>query len=1389
MSRHRHVRNMALDDYEDDDYYSEEEEEYEEEAEEEPTKQVAYVAYTAPSKGVNSQPVQKQATASVSLLAIRNVMNVVGSSFSSERVKGALLKYDGNEERAVNYLLDGGGAEMNEPMEEGTESNDAAVVDDEDAVMEEPHAAPQVQIPVSLSSLGGRVIPSLSNLVGNSAGGKPAGGSLLSSLSQKPASLLTSVGQKPTVPTLSGLSLSSGLGKPSLASLSSGGLKPSTTPPSLANLSSMGGLAKPSLSSLTAGGKSKPLLTTSLRGSKPSGSGNVISDALSAMSLVGSNSMATAKPALLVRKCESSGISLSAMTASLSSHKPSTSTRASPSPIATPKSKPINIQSTIRPTLQSSSHTDTTTTSILAQPSELASFWASSTLTHSRSLATHLRQLLNNPVFASFLEPAAAVAKGVNRFEFESPSPDDVVLAARTAKMGGSGASKSVASKPLASKPNIAQGVKSLSISSKKPLPAASAASSSTKGTTSRGTSPIRDASMRSSSPTRSVALPPPPPASSKSKKINVLAEYEKRNKEKSSINLVIVGHVDAGKSTLMGHLLYLLGEVNERTMKKYERDAEKMKKGSFSFAWVLDETDEERSRGVTIDVGMSFFETPHHKFTILDAPGHRDFIPNMISGASQADVALLVVASNVGEFEAGFELGGQTREHSLLVRSLGVSQLVVAINKLDMMDWAEYRFLEIKEKMLAFLTGVGFKKDKLFFIPCSGFTGENMVARKSDVLSAWYSGPTLQESLDALHPPPRALEKPFRLPIVDFFKGGLTAGVGGGLSISGRIESGTLQIGETVTLMPLAQHGTIRSIERNNTSLPWAVAGDNIVATLHGLDVQQLSVGNVLCGTQELVPIADVVECKIVTFDIGIPLTLGVPVVVHHQSASTPGIVSKLVAILDKSTGEVSKKNPRALPKNVTAIVHLKMDRPICVELAKDSRELGRLMIRSGSTVVAAGIVTEIMSPPTKSNWLPFNGMTKMSVRTISVATFVVLFGTVAFLLSHTGTGNQTISTLSVNAAGSSYCDPYESPAGYMDKDSAMWRTIPALQGKGAGPDSCSGTDRFQELVNAGKQNGALSPVLANKLVLLIGDSFERHLINTLCGAAGWKEVLVAKLNGTFFDSSADTKDGLTRICVLRDSNNAVFVAISIFNFGVSASLERTQSSKHFDKGYSPQNTTDRVPWLPHFLRAVASHAFPELCDLAGQPCPPAVFLNQTVQDQPAELADWTPPFIDPNHPFWFPLPDLIVTQSMLWDFMLQAKGIKFEPQIVDWAEGMKQYIESVEASFGHAVRGIKSASHGLIPRLYLRTTPLPGAPWGGESTNEFAQVTWFNRLIRKRVLFEGGKMNWGVLDWASLTEGLFVHQEDKLHIGDFGNKAFWQLTLSRLDLLHQAK
>lgn len=274
---------------------------------------------------------------------------------------------------------------------------------------------------------------------------------------------------------------------------------------------------------------------------------------------------------------------------------------------------------------------------------------------------------------------------------------------------------------------------------------------------------------------------------------------------------------MDSGKSTLMGHFLYALGQVNERMMRKFERDSQKIGKGSFAYAWVLDETGEERDRGITMDIATNYFETERRQITLLDAPGHRDFIPNMISGTAQADAAILVAPA--AGFEAGFEAGGQTKEHAILARSLGVQQMIIAVNKLDLVDWSQVRFDEIKQKLSTYLLQIGFKKSNLVFVPVSGLTGENLVKKsQSAELKSWYKdGPTLMEQIDRFEPPMRLLDKPLRIRVTDFFKGGI--GSSGGVSVAGHIESGSVQIGEQVIVVPGNETGYVKSKHRTRYS------------------------------------------------------------------------------------------------------------------------------------------------------------------------------------------------------------------------------------------------------------------------------------------------------------------------------------------------------------------------------------------------------------------------------------------------------------------------------------------------------------------------------------------------------------------------------------------
>ncbi|XP_045465196.1 HBS1-like protein isoform X1 [Harmonia axyridis] len=435
--------------------------------------------------------------------------------------------------------------------------------------------------------------------------------------------------------------------------------------------------------------------------------------------------------------------------------------------------------------------------------------------------------------------------------------------------------------------------------------------------------------------------------------------QYKKeRGDMKEHLYMIVIGHVDAGKSTLMGHILYAMGQVNQRTMHKYEQESKKLGKQSFMYAWVLDETGEERTRGITMDVGRCQFETNTKMVTLLDAPGHKDFIPNMISGAAQADVALLVVDATRGEFETGFDFGGQTREHALLVRSLGVTQLAVAINKLDTVSWSQQRFDEIIDKMKSFLKQAGFKDSDITYVPCSGLTGQNLVKKPTeDNLLIWYNGPSLLEVIDGFRPPLRPVSKPFRLSINDIFKG-----TGSAFCISGRVETGALNVGDKVLVCPNKETASVKSLSIDEVSQNVVFAGDQATVTLSGIDMQNVSVGNILCDPQNPVQVASKFETRIVVFNLTVPITKGCNVVLHHQSLEEPAVICKLVAQLNKSTGEQIKKHPRFLVNNTSAIVQVQLSKAIGMELYSDCKELGRVMLRQSGVTIAAGLITKII-------------------------------------------------------------------------------------------------------------------------------------------------------------------------------------------------------------------------------------------------------------------------------------------------------------------------------------------------------------------------------------------------------------------------------------------
>jgi len=309
--------------------------------------------------------------------------------------------------------------------------------------------------------------------------------------------------------------------------------------------------------------------------------------------------------------------------------------------------------------------------------------------------------------------------------------------------------------------------------------------------------------------------------------------------KEKDKINLVVIGHVDSGKSTSTGHLIYKCGGISQRVIEKFEKEAAEMGKASFKYAWVLDKLKAERERGITIDIALWKFQSDTRIFTIIDAPGHRDFIKNMITGTSQADAAILMIASDVGGFEAGFSKDGQTREHALLAQTMGVKQMIVAVNKMDdtSVKYNQARFDEIKAELTLYLKKVGYNPDKIPFIPISGFEGDNMLEASTNM--PWYKGPTLLQALDALNPPKRPSDKPLRLPLQDVYK---IQGIG--TVPVGRVETGVLKPGMVVTFGPMNVTTEVKSVEMHHEQVEKAEPGDNV-----GFNVKNLSVKDIKRG------------------------------------------------------------------------------------------------------------------------------------------------------------------------------------------------------------------------------------------------------------------------------------------------------------------------------------------------------------------------------------------------------------------------------------------------------------------------------------------------------------------------------------------------------------
>lgn len=416
----------------------------------------------------------------------------------------------------------------------------------------------------------------------------------------------------------------------------------------------------------------------------------------------------------------------------------------------------------------------------------------------------------------------------------------------------------------------------------------------------------------------------------------------------KESTNSVI-GHVDAGKSTLMGRLLFDLKAVDPRVMEKYQKEAEQIGKGSFAFAWVLDQGTEERERGVTIDIATNKFDTEKTSFTILDAPGHQDFVPNMIAGASQADFAVLVIDASPGNFESG--LRGQTREHALLAKSIGVRRLIVAVNKMDTVKWSEERFNEIRTHMITFLKSTRFDLDTTAFIPCSGLQGTNILQPVPPETAPWYTNrQTLVQALDAFEPVSHNLDRPLRMTIADVFRGGIQ----NPLSISGRIEAGSLQVGDQILIQPSGEKAAINRLDLDNDDSSdkiheWAVAGQNVILHLTDIDPIHIRSGDVVCSpTKSPIPNVTRLTAQILAFNHLTPMTVDI----HKGRLHVPGRISQLIGILDKKTGEVTKKKPKIVQPEQVVRIAVELEKPVPIEAG------ARIVLRNAGETVAAGLV-----------------------------------------------------------------------------------------------------------------------------------------------------------------------------------------------------------------------------------------------------------------------------------------------------------------------------------------------------------------------------------------------------------------------------------------------
>ena len=427
--------------------------------------------------------------------------------------------------------------------------------------------------------------------------------------------------------------------------------------------------------------------------------------------------------------------------------------------------------------------------------------------------------------------------------------------------------------------------------------------------------------------------------------------------KDKTHVNLVVIGHVDSGKSTSTGHLIYKCGGIDQRTIEKMEKEAELAGKASFKYAWVLDKLKAERERGITINIALNKFETPNYHCTIIDAPGHRDFIKNMITGTSQADLAILMISAQAGEFEAGVSKEGQTKEHALLAFTLGVKQIIVGVNKMDhpTVNYSQERYAEIKKEASDFLKKTGYNPEKIEFVPMSGWTGDNMI-EKSDKMP-WYKGPCLLEAIDKMTPPVRPSDKPLRLPINDVYK---IPGVG--TVPVGRVETGILKPGMTVKFTPSDLTTEVKSIEMHHEVLESAQPGDNVGFNVKSINVKDIRRGYVTSDTKnDPARECETFLAQVIVLNHPNQIANGYTPVIDCHTSHIACKFEEMIEKIDRRTGKVLEDKPKFIKTGDCARIRIKPTKALCVETFTEYPPLGRFAVRDMKQTVAVGVIKEV--------------------------------------------------------------------------------------------------------------------------------------------------------------------------------------------------------------------------------------------------------------------------------------------------------------------------------------------------------------------------------------------------------------------------------------------